>query len=153
MRDLTTVLLEWEAAKTELEAAKANEMKLRKEAFALGFGDQAKEGTNTIELGGGYELKGAKKLSYKLEKPLNYEGTVISAVQNVCDRFALISNQGAYIAERLFKWSVYISITEYRRLVEDARQDKAAQRMLKELEKVLVIVEAAPTLEIKAPKK
>ena len=149
---LEEVLTKWENSKKLLDEAKENEVEYRKQAFALGFGADAKEGTNTIELGNGYALKGVKKLNYNLKAPEGYKGDTVDAIDDCVDRFIKISNEGSFVAERLFKWSVNMSITEYRKLVEEADYSEPKKAMLKELEKVLTITEASPTLEIKEPK-
>lgn len=149
---LDEALLRWDAAKNALSAAKETEMEARKLAFSLGFGDAAKEGTNTRELGNGYELMGVKKLNYKLKAPGGFKGDIIEAVDLTATAFACISNEGAFVAERLFKYSVDMSISEYRKLVEEADYSESKRAMLVELNKILEITDAAPTLEIKAPK-
>lgn len=149
---LDEALMKWDAAKKALEVAKETEMEARKLAFALGFGADAKEGTNTRELGNGYELKGVKKLNYKLKAPADYSGDTVDAVDDCIERFGRISNEGEFIAERLFKFSVDMSVSEYRKLVEEAEYSAPKKAMLAELNKILEITEGAPTLEIKEPK-
>jgi len=148
---LDAALVKWEEAKTSLAIAKETEMAARTLAFALGF-TEAKEGTNTLDLGNGYALKGVKKLNYKLKAPVGFSGTAVDAVDEVAERFSKISNEGSFIADRLFKYSVDMSISEYRKLVEESEFSAPKKQMLGELNKVLEITEAAPTLEIKAPK-
>ena len=144
-------LAAWERAKELLTEAKDAEMQARKLAFELNFTD-AKEGTNTVELCNGYQLKGIKKLNYALKAPDGFSGRTIDAVEEVADRFASISNEGSFIADRLFEYSVEMSISEYRTLCEDAKVSKVKAALLRELNTVLVITEVTPTLEIKAPK-
>lgn len=149
---LQSALYEWEQSKRIREEAVADELKWRKIAFDLGFGADAKEGTNAVPLENGYELKGVKKLNYKLKAPDGFEGDTVDAVDKTIDEFTRISNEGSFIAARLFKWSVDMSITEYRALVDNAKHDAQAKKLLDELNKVLVVSEATPTLEIRAPK-
>jgi len=149
---LDDVLQQWDAAKKALEVAKEAEMSLRKLAFSLGFGVNAEEGTNTLELGNGYQLKGVKKLNYKLVAPPDFKGTVIDAVGHCVSRMSQISNEGSFIADRVFKYSVDLSKTEYNKLEVDATTDETAKKLLAEVNKVLEIKEAAPTLEIKEPR-
>lgn len=149
---LDEVLMQWQTSKQALETVKEEEMRLRKLAFAMGFGVSAQEGTNTLELGNGFELKGVKKLNYKLVAPENYNGSVLDAVDACIDKFINISNEGSFIAERLFKWSVELSKTEYNKLVEEATNEPTKQKLLAEANKVIEINEAAPALEIKPPK-
>jgi hypothetical protein len=149
---LAQALLNWDNAKKALGIAKEAELEARKVAFDLGFGKEAKEGTNTITLSAGYELKGVKKLNYKLKAPADFKGDKVDAVDACADKFRKISNEGAFVAERLFKYDVDLSITEYRKLVEEAEFEAPKQIMLTELNKILEITEATPTLEIKEPK-
>lgn len=151
-QDLDKILVKWQAAKLALAVAKETEMNLRKQAFNLGFGEDADEGTNKLELGNGYELKGVKKLNYKLVVPTGFDGAVVDAVDECAERFAKISNEGGFIADRLFKYSVDLSISEYRLLAEDAKVNEIKNKLLNELNKILEISEATPTLEIKEPK-
>lgn len=151
-QELDTAILCWEAAKYNLSQAKENELEWRKRAFELGFGASAEEGTNTLELGNGYALKGVKKFNYKLKAPVGFKGDTIDAVDEVIGKFAQISNEGAFIADRLFKWSVDMSITEYRQLCDEAPHSASKKQLLDALADVLEISEATPTLEIKAPK-
>jgi hypothetical protein len=148
---LEQALTKWEEAKTNLGIAKEAEMNWRKQAFALGF-TEAKEGTNTLALGNGYELKGVRKLNYKLKAPADFKGDAVDAVDLCAEAFSRISSEGGFIADRLFKYSVDMSITEYRKIVEEAEYSAPKKAMLQELNKILEITEAAPTLEIKEPK-
>jgi hypothetical protein len=149
---LEQALLNWDNSKKLLEQAREAEMEWRKRAFELGFGKDAKEGVNTLELANGYELKGGKKLNYKLKAPEGFSGNTVDAADACADAFAKISNEGAFVAERLFNYSVTLSLTEYRKIVDEASYSAPKKAMLAELNKILEITEAAPTLEIKAPK-
>jgi hypothetical protein len=128
----------------DLAKLKDEEMELRKyivkKAFAGG-----KEGTNTQELGNGYELKATIKYNYTLD-------TDLDKVEDVLDKIAKIGNEGAFIADRLVTWSASFKVGEYRPLCEpDA---SPTQKKIKALiDSILTISEAAPTLEIKEPKK
>lgn len=147
---LDEVLMKWEASKTALATAKETEMSLRKLAVSLGF-SEPNEGTNTLELGNGYELKAVVKYNYKLKSPDARD--TVQAVDDTIDAFIRIApNEGSFIAERLFKWKVDLSLSEYRNLVEEAALSKTKKQLLDELNKVLEIGDAAPTLEIKEPK-
>ena len=152
VRTLNDVLVEWDKCKINLAELKEREMELRKEAVALGFGKNVQEGVNKLELGNGYELKASVKYNYKLIAPEGFIGDKVDAVDECIERFTKISNEGSFIAERLFKFDVDMSITEYRKLVEEAEFEPVKAKLLAELNRVLLITEAAPTLEIKAPK-
>lgn len=143
----------WQAAKERLDLAKEQEAEARKIAFDFGFADWCKEGTNTVALGNGFTCKGVLKYNYTLKGPEGVE--TVDAVDNMIDMFSKIAqNEGAFIADRLVKWKPEMSVTEYRLLVERAKNadDVAAQAMLKELNKVLQISEGLPTLSIVEPK-
>ena len=151
---LNDILLQWDAAKKALAAAKDAEMALRKRAVELGFGSEdVKEGINTLPLENGYELKATRKLNYTLTKPANYTGETIDAVEECMENFAGLSNEGSFIADRLFKWSVDISVSEYKQLKDEATYSPLKKKLLDEVNKVLVITEAAPTLDIKENKR
>lgn len=150
---LDELLLEWDASKKALEVAKETEMELRKKCVAKGYGTNAPEGTNNIELGNGYVLKAVIKYNYKLVAPPEFKGTLLKAIDETMDRMSAISNEGSFIADRIFKYTVDLSKTEYNALVEEASNSPIKQKLLAEVNKVLEIKEAAPTLEIKEPKK
>jgi DNA polymerase III delta prime subunit len=149
---LEQALLNWDNSKKFLEQAKEAEMQARKVAFDLGFGANAKEGTNTIELANDYKLKGVKKLNYKLKAPAGFQGDTIDAVDNCAEAFKRISNEGEFVSERLFKYSVTMSVEEYRKIADEAAYSETKKAMLTELNKILEITEAAPTLTIVEPK-
>lgn len=136
------VLMAWDNAKKALENAKEAEMSWRKYAFTRSF-PNAKEGTNTTELGNGYELKGVKKLNYKLLDN--------NIVEKCLDRIAKVGNQGSFIADKLVSWTPSFLITQYRELQEQDTPD--AKQILSIVNEMLVIDEGAPTLKIVEPKK
>jgi hypothetical protein len=138
------VLLEWERLKTLLATAKEQEMEYRKYVVSRAF-PNANEGTNTVELGNGYELKAGIKYNYKLDENPKVEAGL--------DAIEKIGNQGKFIADRLVSWTPNFQLTEYRKLQEEAKEgSKDAQEILKIASSFLTITDAAPTLEIKAPK-
>lgn len=137
------VLVAWEAAKKTVEEAKAAEMELRKYIAKRAF-PQAHEGTNTLDLGNGYSLKAGIKFNYKLDSNLD-------KVEAALDRISKMGNEGAFLADRLVTWSADFKLTEYRPLCnDDATNIQKAIR--KEIESILTITDAAPSLEIKPPK-
>lgn len=142
--DRDTVLMSWQQAKDVLEAAKTTEMEWRKYVVKRAF-PNPNEGVNTLSLGGGYELKGTVKYSYKLDKDISK----VWAVQN---RIAATGNRGAFLADKFFSWKVDFLTTEYKKLLEEKDSDEAKQ-ILGLINEVLTIDDAAPTLAIKEPKK
>lgn len=137
------LLIEHERLKNEIEAAKEKEMELRKYIVTRAF-PKASEGTNTVELGNGYQLKAVIKFNRKLIPDNN-------KVQEALTKIARMGNEGAFIADRLVTWTPDFKLTEYRKLeAEDATDIQKA--MKKEIDAVLITTDAAPTLEIKEPK-
>lgn len=138
------LLLLWQSKKDAIEKAKAEEMDLRKYIVKREF-PKPSEGMNTKELGAGYQLKAAVKYNYKLADN--------DTVEDVLNKISKLGNEGSFIASRLVSWTPNFLLTEYRQLQEDAgKGDNFAKLALDEVNKMLVISEAAPTLEIKAPK-
>lgn len=135
-----TVLAAWQAADALLDAAKANEMELRKEAFALYFPD-ATEGTNNTPLDNGWKLKGVRTINYKLDK-LKAKATF--------DALCAVGNEGVHLAGLLFNWSAALSTGEYKKLDMSLTDHKAAKNLIDE---ILTTSPGAPSLEIIAPKK
>ena len=136
------ILMAWETSKTVLEKAKADEMSLRKQFVQFSFNPDKKEGTERIELGNGYEAKTVKKLSYKLVST-NEGVPVHEAVNKMLDQLEEASEEGAFIAKRLVKWTCELAKSEYTKLEPDLK---------KIADTVIETVEGAPTLEIIAPK-
>ncbi len=130
------LLVRWQCLKDQVETAKTVEMDMRKYIVSRAFPNKH-EGTNTQELGNGYQLKAGIKYNYSLD-PDNKQ------VEQALDKIALIGNQGSFIADRLVSWKPSLCLSEYRELDNE--------EIKRELHKVLTITEAVPTLEIKQPK-
>lgn len=146
---LVAVLSEWEADKKALDAAKAKEMETRKRVVEIGFNpEEVHEGTNRTALSNGYELKYVKKLNYKLQPPVGSSKNTVDAVDDVIEAMARVSNEGAFIADRIFKWSVDLSLSEFRKLEEEAKSDDSKRKLLSLVCDVLEIKEAAPSVDI-----
>lgn len=138
------LLVKHEELKERLAQAKEAEMELRKYIVKRAF-PNAHEGTNTLDLGNGYSLKAGVKFNYKLEDNDKVEAGL--------DRITKIGNQGGFIADRLVSWTPNFLLTEYRALQEQADGgSEEAKAILKEVNSFLIVSDAAPTLEIKAPK-
>lgn len=138
------LLMLWDGKKKAIETAKAEEMDLRKYIVGRAF-PKKEEGTNTKELGNGYQLKAGIKYNYNLADN--------DTVENCLARVAALGNQGPFIADRLVSWSPKFLLTEYRQLIEDKdKGDKFASEVLAAITPMLTISEGAPTLEIKEPK-
>lgn len=137
------LLMKHVALKQALEQAKEAEMDLRKYIVNRAF-PQKQEGTNTLELGNGYELKATVKFNYKLADN--------DTVEKTLDAIAATGNQGSFIAERLVGWTPNFHLTEYRKLQEDAAISAEAKAILELVNVMLTITDAAPTLTVKEPK-
>lgn len=143
--DKDALLLEWQKCKDAIEAAKEVEMNMRKYIVQRAFPEK-KEGMNTLELGNGYQLKSQIKYNYNL--------AANDVVEACLDKIEHLGNQGKFIAERLVSWKPNFLLTEYRALQEEAAgNNPTAKQILSVVSEMLTITEAAPSLEIKAPKK
>jgi len=137
------LLVLWQAKKDAIAKAKEEEMDLRKYIVTRAFPERH-EGTNTVELGNGYSLKAFVKFNYNLADN--------DTVERTLDKIAKIGNEGQFIAERLVGWTPNFHLTEYRNLVESAPHSLVAQEILAAVGEMLTINDAAPALDIKAPK-
>ena len=132
--DQNQLLMNWQKATTELLLAKEYEMNMRKYIVSRLF-PNAKEGTNNFDLGNGYKLTAVVKFNYKME---NGEKT-----NEMFLKFAGLGEEGIDISKRLVKWKPELSITEYRKLTGQCKTIADA---------AIIITDATPSLEIKAPK-
>lgn len=138
------LLMEWDKIKKSIETAKSQEMDLRKYIVNRAF-PKKEEGMNNKELGNGYVLKVGVKFNYNLADN--------DTVENCLAKVASLGNQGPFIADRLVSWKPSFLLTEFRQISEDAAKgEKFAQEVLKAIEPMLTISEAAPSLEIKEPR-
>lgn len=140
------LLMEWDKVKKSIEVVKANEMELRKYIVDRAFPNKH-EGMNTKLLGdnSGYELKAAVKFNYNLADN--------DTVENCLAKVASLGNQGPFIADRLVSWKPSFLLTEYRQLeIDKEKGDGFAIAVLKAIEPMLTISDAAPDLKIKEPK-
>lgn len=139
------VLMLQQHYKSQLDHYKELEMQVRKLSCTM-LVEAPKEGVNNVELGNGYTAKVGHKLNYNLDPDMD-------KVSNIHDEIGKCGNEGTFIADRIFKWKVELSITEYRKLVEDAQTNIIKKRMLDLVNSVLTVTDGTPTLEIKEPKK
>ena len=140
--DRDSDIVAWQEAERALNAAKEKEMALRTKVFGTCFPD-AEVGTNTLELGKGYKLKGVRKLNYNLA---NGQGETEAAL----DQIAALGNEGAFIAERLVGWTPKLSLTEYKKL--EPKNNPTHKRIKELIDAVLTVTDGAPTLEVVTPK-
>jgi len=135
-------LTKWEAAKTALETAKADEMEARKLAFKFAFGNDAKEGTNRTELHNGYTIKGVRKVNYKIAASHD-------AIDAAEERMPTLGNEATFLFERIIVWTPDFSKSEYNKLDTGNPTHRAVKA---EIDKLIETSDGAPTLAIEAPK-
>lgn len=135
-------LAAWEAAKTALDTAKADEMEARKLAFKFAFGNDAKEGTNRTDLHNGYTIKGVRKVNYKIAA----SNEAIDAAE---DRMPTLGNEATFLFERIIVWKPDFSKSEYNKLDTGNPTHRAVKA---EIDKLIETSDGAPTLDIEAPK-
>ena len=142
--DQDALLMRWDALKQAVEAAKEQEMELRKYIVTRAF-PNADEGTNTVELGEGYKLKAVVRYTYNLADN--------DTVEAGLDAISKIGNDGKFIADRLVSWKPSFLKTEYTQLLDDkSKGSKIASDILDVVTTFLTIKDAAPTLDIVEPK-
>ena len=142
-------LMKWEQAKATLDAAKEAEMSLRKLYVAIASDPTKQKGTENLALGNGYKAKVVKKINYGFVK--NADNKVdVDKIHDAQDAIEKLGNEGAFLADRLIKWSAELSVSEYNKLEPESNPTHKAVKAA--LDKVIVTSEGAPTLEIVAPK-
>lgn len=144
------ILMLWQKTQNILKLAKEDEMEIRKTAVKV-WVPKPNEGMNTVDLGNGYKLKAGVSFNYNLD-PDN------TKVEAALDKITALGNEGPFIAERLVKWTPSFLLTEYRLLQDDVENKESsrhsfASQVIKILQDILTITDAAPKLEIKEPKK
>lgn len=130
--DLFTKLRRWEALariQGSLKMVVEPEMTARKESMAAAFPAPV-EGTNTLELGGGWKLKGVRKIDRKLNE---------DALPVVKEALA----KSGVLVDRLIEYRPNLSITEYRELTAE---------QVAILNEALTEKDGAPSLELTPPK-
>lgn len=138
------LLVLWQIKKDNIEQAKTEEMDLRKYIVGREF-PKPTEGMNNKDLGNGYVLKAAIKYNYNLADNDTVEATL--------EKLSKLGNAGSAISDRLVSWTPTFKLQEYRILQEEKEKgSKFAIDALNLINDMLTIKEAAPTLEIKAPK-
>jgi hypothetical protein len=126
------LLEEWRQAKAEADSVKpilAKEQELRKQVFAA-FYPAPKEGTNTLDLAGGWKLKGVYKLDRKIDE---------AALPAVAEQ---LREMGVNV-DTLIKWSPGLKTATYKELT-------AEQRAV--FDQALIVKPGAPIIELVPPK-
>jgi hypothetical protein len=139
------LLNKWLSAKNALEQAKDAEMQLRKQIVAdIIQAKPGEKGTRNFELNAGYKLKAVLKLNYKLNN---------DEVDSTLDRIEKLGEEGKFIVDRIVKFKPELSVSEYNALNDRANTgDVMAKAFIKELNKILTIEDASPSLELVEPK-
>lgn len=120
---------EWYDLKLKLESLKERESELRKKIFSAYF-TEAHEGTNKLELQGGYTLNGKRVINRTIDK-----GAMVSLTPEL---------QAAGIRlDDIVEWKPSLKLSVYRKLSEE---------QTKLFDQILVIKDGMPGLEIVAPK-
>lgn len=110
------LLAQWHTAKSDLSAAQAKEIMLRKQLFRHFFPDP-KEGTNTFVLPDSYQIKGTHKINRKVdEAALRVLAT--PGPDNTPSRF----QQAGISYDKLFKWEPDLVLKQYRELTAEQQQ-------------------------------
>ena len=142
--DQDALLMLHKQMQDDIASLKEKEMSLRKYIVNCAF-PQKEEGTNTLSLGNGYELKAVVKFNYRLADN--------EIVEKTLQLVAETSNEGSFIADRLVSWTPNFQKHEYNKLLDDAASgSEQAKKIIKLIEMMLTITDAAPSLSIKEPK-
>lgn len=124
---MSNTLAAWLDAKKKLAAAQAEERTLRDALFANYHNADVESGTENFPVGGG-NLKIVNALEYKFidpehmtprdpNKDLRRAASVaLNALVNE------LGETGGFIADRLVKWVPELSVSEYKKLPENARK-------------------------------
>jgi hypothetical protein len=139
------LLINWQNLDGSLGQIKATEGEARKEVYSFLFGADAKVGTNTYDLGGGWKVKAVRKINYKLEQDL-------FKITDAKERIAKCGNIGPELSENLIKVKYELSETNYKKLVEDAKSYPEAANALAIINELVTSSDGMPGFEIVPPK-
>lgn len=123
------MLAEWQRLSEEIKTLQSLEKDLRQKIFLESF-PTLEDGTDYIELGNGYRLKGVAKLNYTLDD----NDKVIK----------MLPTLSPVASERIVNWTPKLSVKEYKLLSEEDRA---------KVDAVLEIKKGLPSIEIVEPKK
>lgn len=124
---------EWYRLKDELGKLKSKEALLRSRIFKSKFPDP-KEGTNRVDLGGGYSLKATHEINRKVD-PGELQALGEAMTKGEAPPLPL---------DKLIKWVPELAIKEYRTLTDNEKGI---------FDKCLIIKPGSAQLEIDQPKK
>lgn len=140
----TALIQKWQADKLALTSAVIAEKASRAAVVEHVFGTDAPMGTNNFDLGEGFTLKYVRSTNYKLDKGDVDPNTGFNNTDRALDLIRKTGNDGAFIADRLVKWTPELSVTEYKGLSDTHR---------KIINTVITTSDASPELTIATPKK
>jgi len=124
------LLTQWNQLESFYKQVKSWEINLRNKVIKSLFGEGKDEGSETIELGGGWKLRCKKPMTYKL-------GTQ-------ADTEAMMDQLSPAAPDDLIKWEPVLSVSSYRLLSES---DKRV------VDQVLTIKPGQASIEIVPPPK
>lgn len=130
------LLTAWKTAKDTLVEATMNERNLRAQVIeAFSEADGTYSGTESIDIGYGFDLKINHLWAYKLDNANDFEKTdkALDDIEKQCEH-------GELLVDRLIKRKLEISVSEYKKLPADA---------VKIIDRVLTITPASKAIEIK----
>lgn len=116
---------EWYRLQDELRKVKTKEMLLRKKIFEACFPDP-KEGTNSVELGDGYVLKGKHVINRSID-----EGSLQAMSKEL--------QEAGINTDELIEWKPSLKTREYRKLTAE---------QIHLFDQVLIVKDGSPGLEI-----
>lgn len=141
-----SLLLKWRAERDELERAKANELETRNKLVAMLFDPEKEEGTETLELGGGWKVKAQKKLNYTLgDSRADPQFKSVGAALDTIEGLPL--EEAKFLADRLVRWKPELAISEYRLLETDERFTPVKEI----IDRVLTVKPGTPSFELIEP--
>lgn len=129
------LILAWKEKQAALIKAGLEEISFRNQLLALCF-PGGKEGTENLDLGKGWVLKGVFKQNYSLDKD-------DEKVDKALTRLEKCGENGKFVAERVVKWKSELSVSEWRKLTPEQQAC---------LTEVLTIKPGQPSLELVPPK-
>lgn len=133
------LIVEWQRLKQQKEALEEQELIARNKVIAF-YHEEITDlaGTENYDLSGGFKLK--LTFAQRHSVPSAENGKAVKAVM---EQLKGIGEDGAFIAERLFRWKPELSKSEYDRLSPSVKRI---------VSKVVTTKPAQPTVEIVAPK-
>lgn len=140
--DRVQLITEWKAANDQLTELKAKEHALRQALVSSTFDATKLEGTESVDIGYGYQLRVTKELAYN-GTDANGEITALLDLLN--------ARQASELADNLVRWKPDIAKKTYREVFSLATQYNDAT-ILEALHKAVTLKPGMPQLEMVPPK-